>query len=74
MITPVAISTIGYQYYIVFTIIGFCIPVSVYFLYPEVSIHNYIWRWLAISRPQANRRPVSLDYGASARRHRFNLP
>ncbi|KAL1873530.1 hypothetical protein Daus18300_003893 [Diaporthe australafricana] len=35
MITPVAISTIGYQYYIVFTIIGFCIPVSVYFLYPE---------------------------------------
>lgn len=43
MITPVAISTIGYQYYIVFTIIGFCIPVSVYFLYPEVSIHNSIW-------------------------------
>ncbi|KAG6368306.1 hypothetical protein INS49_002511 [Diaporthe citri] len=35
MITPVAISTIGYQYHIVFTIIGFCIPVSVYFLYPE---------------------------------------
>lgn len=37
MITPVAISTIGYQYYIVYTVIGFCIPVSVYFLYPEVS-------------------------------------
>ncbi|KAJ5706885.1 hypothetical protein N7488_006686 [Penicillium malachiteum] len=28
MITPVAIDTIGYQYYIVFTCIGFCIPIS----------------------------------------------
>ncbi|KAE8153956.1 hypothetical protein BDV25DRAFT_126846 [Aspergillus avenaceus] len=35
MITPVAINTIGYKYYIVFTCIGFCIPVSVYFFYPE---------------------------------------
>ncbi|KAE8130943.1 L-Aspartase-like protein [Aspergillus pseudotamarii] len=35
MITPVAINTIGYQYYIVFTCIGFCIPISVYFFYPE---------------------------------------
>ncbi|KAJ6021538.1 hypothetical protein N7540_007042 [Penicillium herquei] len=35
MITPVAIDTIGYQYYIVFTCIGFCIPFSVYFFYPE---------------------------------------
>ncbi|KAJ5736489.1 Major facilitator superfamily domain general substrate transporter [Penicillium malachiteum] len=35
MITSVAIDTIGYQYYIVFTCIGFCIPLSVYFLYPE---------------------------------------
>lgn len=49
MITPVAISTIGYQYYIVFTIIGFCIPVSVYFLYPEVRIHPCIWPLLSIS-------------------------
>lgn len=49
MITPVAISTIGYQYYIVFTIIGFCIPMSVYFLYPEVSIHNCIWPSLSVS-------------------------
>ncbi|KAB8269009.1 L-Aspartase-like protein [Aspergillus minisclerotigenes] len=37
MITPVAINTIGYQYYIVFTCIGFCIPISVYFFYPEVN-------------------------------------
>lgn len=41
MITPVAINTIGYKYYIVFTIIGFCIPLSVYFLYPEVGCHDY---------------------------------
>ncbi|KAJ5227502.1 uncharacterized protein N7469_007508 [Penicillium citrinum] len=35
MITPVAIDSIGYRYYIVFTCIGFCIPLSVYFFYPE---------------------------------------
>lgn len=37
MITPVAIDTIGYRYYIVYTCVGFCIPLSVYFLYPEVG-------------------------------------
>ncbi|KAL5341415.1 putative sugar transporter [Aspergillus crustosus] len=35
MITPVAIESIGYKYYIVYTCIGFCIPMSIYFLYPE---------------------------------------
>ncbi|KAF7538803.1 hypothetical protein G7054_g2609 [Neopestalotiopsis clavispora] len=35
MITPVAIQTIGYRYYILYTVIGFCIPFTVYFLYPE---------------------------------------
>lgn len=40
MITPVAIESIGYKYYIVYTVIGFCIPLSVYFLYPEVSIQK----------------------------------
>ncbi|KAL4898237.1 general substrate transporter [Aspergillus ambiguus] len=35
MITPVAINNIGYQYYIVYAVIGACIPLSVYFLYPE---------------------------------------
>lgn len=35
MVTPVAINNIGYQYYIVYAIIGMCIPVSVYFLCPE---------------------------------------
>lgn len=37
MITPIAIDSIGYKYYIVYACIGFCIPFSVYFLYPEVS-------------------------------------
>lgn len=36
MITPVAINSIGYKYYIVFTCIGFCIPFLIYFYYPEV--------------------------------------
>ncbi|ODM23895.1 hypothetical protein SI65_01485 [Aspergillus cristatus] len=37
MITPVAIDTIGYRYYIVYTCIEFCIPLSVYFFYPETA-------------------------------------
>lgn len=40
MITPVAIDTIGWQYYIVFAVIGFCIPVTVYFFYPETMGRN----------------------------------
>lgn len=35
MVTPVAIAEIGYQYFIVFTVISFCIPASVWFFYPE---------------------------------------
>lgn len=35
MITPVAINNIGYRYYILYAVIGFCIPASIYFLYPE---------------------------------------
>lgn len=40
MITPVAIETIGWQYYIVFAVIGFCIPVSIYLFYPETMGRN----------------------------------
>jgi hypothetical protein len=40
MVTPVAIQTIGYQFYIVFAVIAFCIPVSVYFLFPETMGRN----------------------------------
>lgn len=40
MVTPVAISTIGWRYYIVFSVICACIPVSVYFLYPETMGRN----------------------------------
>jgi len=35
MVTPIALSTNGYQYYIVYAIIGLTYIVSVYFLYPE---------------------------------------
>lgn len=35
MITPVAIANIGYRYYIVYACIGMCIPITVYFFYPE---------------------------------------
>ena len=37
MVTPVAINNIGWQYYIVYSVIGMCIPVSVFFLYPETN-------------------------------------
>lgn len=40
MITPVAIKTIGYKYYIVYTCIGAFVPITVYFLYPEVSFRG----------------------------------
>lgn len=40
MITPVALETIGYQYYIVFTVISACIPISVYFFFPETMNRN----------------------------------
>lgn len=35
MVTPVAISSLGFKYFIVFAVISFCIPASVYFFYPE---------------------------------------
>ena len=40
MITPVAIANIGYRYYIVYTCVAFCIPLSIYFFYPEVLTHS----------------------------------
>ncbi|KAF2208637.1 hypothetical protein CERZMDRAFT_114384 [Cercospora zeae-maydis SCOH1-5] len=35
MITPVAIESIGYRYYILYAVLGACIPLMVFFLYPE---------------------------------------
>ncbi|PLB52551.1 general substrate transporter [Aspergillus steynii IBT 23096] len=40
MITPVALDTIGYQYYIVYAVISACIPISVYLFYPETMNRN----------------------------------
>ena len=35
MITPVAIDSIGYRYYILYTVMGGIIPLLVYFFFPE---------------------------------------
>lgn len=35
MITPIAIESIEYRYYIVYACIGMCIPATVFFLYPK---------------------------------------
>jgi hypothetical protein len=40
MITPVALETIGSRYYIVFVAISACIPVVVFFFYPETMGRN----------------------------------
>lgn len=35
MVTPVAIATISWRYFILFAVVSFCIPLSVYFAFPE---------------------------------------
>ncbi|KAH6693686.1 putative sugar transporter [Plectosphaerella plurivora] len=40
MVTPVALQTIGYQYYIIYAVIGACIPISVYLFFPETAGRN----------------------------------
>lgn len=40
MITPVALNTIGYRYYIVYAVISAFIPISVYLFYPETMNRN----------------------------------
>ncbi|KAK9323848.1 general substrate transporter [Lipomyces orientalis] len=40
MVTPVAITNIGYRYYIVYVVIGAIIPPVVYFYYPETMNRN----------------------------------
>ncbi|OJJ84299.1 sugar porter family MFS transporter [Aspergillus glaucus CBS 516.65] len=40
MITPVALDTIGYQYYIMYAVISACIPIVVYLWYPETMNRN----------------------------------
>lgn len=40
MVTPVAINNIGYQYYIVYAVISACIPITVYFFFPETMGRN----------------------------------
>lgn len=40
MITPVALNTIGWKYYIVYAAVSACIPVTVYLFYPETMGRN----------------------------------
>ncbi|KAL4779264.1 general substrate transporter [Aspergillus varians] len=40
MVTPVALETIGYRYYVMYTVLSACIPISVYFFYPETMNRN----------------------------------
>ena len=40
MVTPVALNTIGYRYYVMYTVLSACIPISVYFFYPETMNRN----------------------------------
>lgn len=40
MVTPVALNTIGWQYYIVYAVIAACVPISVYLFFPETMGRN----------------------------------
>ncbi|KAI0530270.1 general substrate transporter [Xylaria digitata] len=40
MITPVALSTIGYRYYVIYAVISALIPIIVFFSYPETMNRN----------------------------------
>ncbi|OQE10703.1 hypothetical protein PENFLA_c081G05028 [Penicillium flavigenum] len=40
MITPVALDTIGWKYYIIYAVISACIPITVYLFYPETMDRN----------------------------------
>lgn len=40
MVTPVALQTIGWRYYILYAVIGACIPISVYLFFPETAGRN----------------------------------
>ncbi|KAJ0331755.1 hypothetical protein COL5a_002423 [Colletotrichum fioriniae] len=40
MVTPVALNTIGWRYYIVYAVIAAAMPVTVYFFFPETTGRN----------------------------------
>lgn len=40
MVTPVALDTIGYRYYVMYTVLSACIPIVVYLFYPETMNRN----------------------------------
>lgn len=40
MITPLALESLGFRYYIVFASVGITIPAAVFFLFPETMGRN----------------------------------
>ncbi|KAI0198321.1 general substrate transporter [Astrocystis sublimbata] len=40
LVTPIALNTIGYRYYIIYAVTSALIPIGVYFLYPETMNRN----------------------------------
>ncbi|KAK7530857.1 general substrate transporter [Phyllosticta citribraziliensis] len=68
MVTPVALDSIGWRYYIVFAVIGACIPISIYLFYPETMGRNLeeldlmfrespsVWATVRF----ANKRPIAM--------------
>lgn len=68
MVTPVALDSIGWRYYIVYCVIGACIPLSIYFFYPETMGRNLeeldlmfrdspsVWATVRF----ANKRPIAM--------------
>jgi hypothetical protein len=40
MVTPVALESIGWQYYIVYAVIAACVPISVFLFFPETMGRN----------------------------------
>ncbi|PYH49442.1 hexose carrier protein [Aspergillus saccharolyticus JOP 1030-1] len=40
MVTPVALDTLGYRYYVMYAVISACIPISVALFYPETMNRN----------------------------------
>lgn len=59
MVTPVAIATIGYRYYIIYAIISALIPIVVFFFYPE-TMNRYVLLSICCSPSERANAPVGI--------------
>ncbi len=81
MVTPIAIDTIGWRYYIVFAVIAACVPVSVYFLFPETMGRNLeeidlifkdspsVWATVRFAKSRPIGMPHELSHGKKEAEH-----